>query len=396
MQYKYMNNMNKNMYKKSFVTFSLIVCIISGCNTFEKNGDIAVPIEAITMKGELGTRIAKNFDRLEEAKYQPEHVFLTDEESRNWPGDTEGRTILGLVMDARASKRIPKYLEEIIDRIPAHLNKLGYMGKVYEDAMNEQQLSGNGWMLRGLCEYYEWKKDEKILSVIQSISNNLFVKGKGFYKEYPIIPSERKKNVGEESGSIQDTRNKWMLSSDIGCVFIGMEGAIHAYKILKTPELNKVIQEMIARFLEIDLEEIKAQTHASLTACRGLIRYAEIIGDRKYIDEAAKRWQLYHSQGITENYENYNWFGRFNTWTEPCAIVDSYMLAMQLWKHTRDTQYLNDAAFIYYNGLCHTQRYNGGFGCDNCPGEASHSHSLQPRINEAHWCCTMRGGEGLS
>jgi hypothetical protein len=229
------------MNKESFVNLCIALCIICtffGCNTSPPNSDIAVPIEAITMKGELSVRIARNFDRLEETKYQPEHVFLTDEESGNWPGDTEGRTILGLVLDARASGRTPKYLEEIIDRIPAHLNKLGYMGEVYEDALNEQQLSGNGWMLRGLCEYYEWKKDEKILSIIQSIANNLFVKGKGFYKEYPIDPEERKKNVGEESGSIQDTKNKWMLSSDIGCVFIGMEGAIHAYKVLKTPELN--------------------------------------------------------------------------------------------------------------------------------------------------------------
>ena len=32
------------------------------------------------------------------------------------------------------------------------------------------------------------------------------------------------------------------------------------------------------RFLEVDLVGIRAQTHASLTACRGLIRYAEITG----------------------------------------------------------------------------------------------------------------------
>ena len=81
---------------------------------------------------------------------------------------------------------------------------------------------------------------------------------------------------------------------------------------------------MIHRFLMIDPIKIKAQTHATLTACRGLMRYAEITGDTYYIDEAEKRWLLYKSDGMTENHENYNWFDRFDTWTEPCAIIDSY------------------------------------------------------------------------
>ena len=89
-------------------------------------------------------------------------------------------------MDAQASKRSPVYLERIIDMIPSKLNKKGYMGVVYEGKMSEQQLSGNGWMLRGLCAYYEWKQDEKVLEYIKSIANNLFVAGKGFYTEYPI------------------------------------------------------------------------------------------------------------------------------------------------------------------------------------------------------------------
>jgi hypothetical protein len=262
--------------------------------------------------------------------------------------------------------------------------------------MNEQQLSGNGWMLRGLCEYYEWKKDEKVLSVIASIVNNLFVKGKGFYRKYPIDPAVRKGMEGAEAGSIQKTVDGWMLSSDIGCVFIGMEGAIHAYKHLKNEELKEVIQEMLSRFLEIDLMGIKAQTHASLTACRGLIKYAEITGEQKYVDEAAKRWQWYKQSGMTENFENYNWFGRFDTWAESCAVIDSYMLAVQLWQYTRETQYLHDAELIYYNAICHMQRHNGGFGCDNCPGKAIHDSCLKVHISEAYWCCTMRGGEGLS
>ena len=173
-----------------------------------------------------------------------------------------------------------------------------------------------------------------------------------------------------------------------------MEGAIHAYQYLRMPELKEVIEDMITRFLEIDLVKIKAQTHASLTACRGLLRYDDITGEDKYLQEVEERWQTYKRNGMTNNHENYNWFGRFDTWTEPCAIVDSYLLAVQLWQHTGKVEYRNDAELIYYNGICHTQRFNGGFGCDNCPnGKMPY---LKVHAPEAHWCCTMRGAEGLS
>ena len=34
-----------------------------------------VPFGDVKISGELGTRLLKNFDRLEEEKYQPDHVF---------------------------------------------------------------------------------------------------------------------------------------------------------------------------------------------------------------------------------------------------------------------------------------------------------------------------------
>lgn len=355
-----------------------------------------IPFQNLHIGGELKTRIERNFQRLHENKYQPDNVFLTMEQSGDWPGDTEGRTILGLVLEAQALHKTPRYLTEIIGRIPSHLNELGYMGPIYPHFIHEQQLSGNGWMLRALCEFYLWKRDVHIKDAIDSLARNLFLPGKGAYSKYPIAKEERTQNVGEASGSIVSKTGQWMLSTDIGCVFIGMEGLIHAFDITRDTELQPAIEELINRFLEIDLVGIKAQTHATLTACRGLVRYALATGRKDLVEEAEKRFSLYIEHGMTENYENYNWFGRFDTWTEPCAIVDSYLLATQLWQATGKSSYLEWAELIYYNAICHTQRENGGFGCDNCPGKEAQTTLLQVKIPEAHWCCTMRGAEGLA
>jgi len=387
---------HKGMKKDSVFNIVLLsFVLLCGCEFARSATPIQpVPFKNIRIGGELRERVCKNFNRLEEEKYRPDKVFLTEEQSGGWPGDTEGRTILGLVMDAQASGREPVYLKEILNRIPTYLNKEGYMGPIYEGKMNEQQLSGNGWMLRGLCEYYLWKKDTKILKIINSIATNLFIKGKGYYSNYPLDPALRDKKVGGVSGTIQSNLQNWMLSSDVGCIFIGMEGAIQAYQILRLPQLKEVIDEMLKIYLSADLVKLKAQAHATLTGLRGLIRYSDITGDTKYIEEVAKRWQIYKTYGMTENFANYNWLTRYSAFTEPCAIIDSYMVAVQMWQHTGNPMYRNDAEMIYYNAICHAQRSNGGFGCDDCPGNVS-GKCLNVQVDEAHWCCTMRGGEGL-
>ncbi len=68
-----------------------------------------VSFDQVNIKGELYQRAMKNFDRLESDIYYPENVFpkCHHETSAGWPGDKEGRTILGLVLEAQATHRTP-------------------------------------------------------------------------------------------------------------------------------------------------------------------------------------------------------------------------------------------------------------------------------------------------
>lgn len=352
----------------------------------------AAGLEHVEMRGELAERINRNFDRMESELYRPAAVYWSEEESGGWPADKEGRTMLALVMDARASGRTPVYLKELVGMLPSHLNERGYMGSVH-DFVDEQQLSGHGWLLRALCEYYEWTGDKSVMETACGIADSLFLPIASVVEKYPISPDSRRRDVGDMSGSAQNVISGWRLSSDVGCVFIGMDGLIHYYSHNPKPELKALIDSLIDLFMKIDLIGIKAQTHATLTSLRGIIRYAKATGDYSLIPEVEKRWDLYRKYGMTENYENYNWFCRYDTWTEPCAIIDSYIVAMQLWQLTRRPEYLEDAERIYYNGICVTQRANGGFGCDKPVGHVY--EDLSVHCDEAHWCCTMRGGEGL-
>src|SRR5574344_2452995 len=87
----------------AFVTLLLTIPLSGAAN--QLNGLSPVSLEQICVKGELQKRLGRNFNRLEKTKYKPENVFLTMKQSGDWPGDTEGRTILGLVLDAQATAR---------------------------------------------------------------------------------------------------------------------------------------------------------------------------------------------------------------------------------------------------------------------------------------------------
>jgi DUF1680 family protein len=156
--------------------------------------------------------------------------------------------------------------------------------------------------------------------------------------------------------------------------------------------LKALFDEAVERYLQVDLVAIKAQTHASLTGMRALLRVVGETGDAKLLQAVEERYRLYRATAMTANYANTNWFGRQDSWTEPCAIIDSYMLATQLWQHTGDAAYLEDAHLIWFNGVGRGLRGNGGFGTDTCAGYGS--AWVKVRSYEANFCCTLRGGEG--
>jgi hypothetical protein len=151
-------------------------------------------------------------------------------------------------------------------------------------------------------------------------------------------------------------------------------------------------QDMISLFRKIDLRKMRMQTHATLSFLRAVIRCYEKTQDKELLDYAEELFCFYRQFGMTENYANDNWFER-PEWTEPCAVIDSFMAAMDLARLTGKTDYLDSAHRIWFSGVEAGQRSSGGMGCDTCLHDDQ--PLLQVRYPEATWCCTMRAGEGF-
>jgi hypothetical protein len=343
--------------------------------------------------GDLLMRLQRNFDRLEEPRYQPHRVFLTNKQSNYWPGDTEGRTVLGLTLLGQATGRKPKHLDAILSLFPERMNERGYFGEIAPDGIaDEQQLASHGWVLRGLSEHYLITRDPAALEMIRNVVQNLALPIRELLDNYEIDPAQRE-HSGGAIGTRRVSEGNWLLSTDTICVFILLDGLVQAYEIEPSEQLKLLIEDLITLFNQVDVRAIKAQTHATMTALRGLLRYYGVTGDAALLKRSEEVFATYTGHGMTETYENYNWFGR-PTHTEVCGVIDSLQAALQLWRYTGNPTYLDHAHHIYYNGICGLMRKNGGFGCNNCAGAQDCTYKVE--VEEAWWCCTMRAGEGLS
>ena len=347
----------------------------------------------LKVEGDLRRRMLKNYERLTAKEYRSPGLFA---EGGAWPGDWQGRAMLALacqasILDGKEGAEAGDALQEIIRALPSHLNAEGYFGEPLRDMADEQQLSGHNWFLRALCAYRKMSGDPFALDLLERISKNLLLLLEPFYQNYPLGP---RIEDGGVCGHLQkDAEGLWKLSTDVGCAFMPLDGITEVYEVTENEALVPLIRKMISMFRSIDFVTCKSQTHAFLSATRGILRFYRKTGDEELLRLAEELFGLYLREGMTANYANFNWFGRKDTWTEPCAVVDSIMVAQQLFCETGDPAMLTFVNRAYRNAFRRAQRPNGGAGCDSCLHEGN--SELKVVMYEAPFCCTMRIAEGL-
>ena len=352
------------------------------------------PVGRLSAKGELLARMLRNLSRIDGGReYLPGRIGIAPYMSAGWDGDWEGRTILALSLHAQALGIEPAYLEGIVDWVRSLCGEKGYRGEPFDPArINEQQLASHSWLMRGLIEYHRLTADSRIPEWLERIFSALFLPVREHLANYPGSARERPGfDLGQPAGTLAGSCREWLLSSDTGCLFIAIDGLTALYEHTGLADALAMAEDLIRLFVRQDWAGTPMQTHACLTGMRGVMRAYALTKDPGYLDAARSFFETYKRQGMSEYFANFDWF-RTPSWSEPCGVIDSYMLALQLWKETRSSAYLDDAMHIWYNGVLRGQRPNGGFGCDSC---AEDGLIRATDIYEAYWCCTMRGAEGL-
>ena len=333
--------------------------------------------------------ILLNYQRLTQTEeYAFENVFQKPE--YDWPGDWEGRALLAFMCHYQMHKNKAPCMEEMIRVLPTRTNEKLYFGALFDGKIvDEQQLSGHNWYLRGLVKYAETFDSEFARIAAKSVVENLYLPALNWYRNYPI---KRERNGGV-SGSIACVKNGWKLSTDVGCAFMCVDGLAHYYAYTRDARVKALVDEIIQIFFHAEYVKNGFQTHTTLTCARGILRMYLATGEAQYLAQAERVFDDYLRYGMTLTYENFNWFGREDTWTEPCAMVDSLILATQLYQIKKEKAYLTLARRIWLNGLQFCQRPNGGAGPNTCVTKSQPVWKVS--LYEAPFCCTMRYAEGL-
>lgn len=337
-------------------------------------------------ENEVNERVRLNAERLLAPYYQIGEVFSPAD--YDWQGDKEGRALLAFVCHASMGRENP-CMKQMIAKWREKTNGDLYFGTTDHTVLSEQQLSGHNWVLRGLCEYKLLTGDPFADEALASIVRGLYLPAEGRFRNYPTGRREE----GGVAGSSLNVRNGFLLSSDVGCAFMSIDGLSQVYELTKDAEVFTLLDEMISVFLSIDKEEIRAQTHCSLTAARGILRLYRVTREPRFLAGAEQIAMLYAKSGMTPTYQNLNWWGRPDSWTEPCAIVDSLLLFTGLYEETGKEEYRTLALGVAYNGFSSLQRSSGAAGTDKIV--TPEQPYLRADAPEIPFCCTMRLAEGL-
>ena len=335
--------------------------------------------------------IDATFRRFSESdQYKLPYIYRS-RTSESWPGDWVGRTLLAFCHLYEVTGREIPAMHEILDTLEENVNEKGHLGKVFDGkTADEQLITGHHWYVRGLVRYAKLFGSEKAMSLAKRTVENLYLPLMEWFEHYPL---ERSRKGGGIDGNRDESLCGWLLSTDVGCGFMCMDGLADYYEATGDMRVFRYLERLIEIFDGIDFVSYGFQTHCTLSCVRAILHFYELTEDPRYFDMAKSKFALYLQYGMTLTYENYNWFGRETSWTEPCAVVDSFMLAKAFYRHTGEAEYLTLARRIWFNGLQFCHRPDGGSGSNSCVTKDEPILFVKSLQNS--FCCNMRYAEGL-
>ena len=123
------------------------------------------------------------------------------------------------------------------------------LGGIYQK-VDEQQLSGHSWLLRGLLEYWQITGSTEAKKYADGIVEGLFLPAEKHYHLYPAdrIPEKQGNVSGSRSGEVPD----WRLSTDRGCAFMCIDGLSEYYRLTGDRRVRNMLCTIIGKYLEID------------------------------------------------------------------------------------------------------------------------------------------------
>jgi DUF1680 family protein len=302
---------------------------------------------------------------LADVKPTPERRFT------EYSGDLSGRYIGAVATAARVYGVEAPGLDALVAKVIALQKPEGYFGAGFDfDKPTDAEMAllwGNGRLLVGLLEYYQWKPTEAVLAASKRVGDFLV----------RISPLMLSKEIREAFGAQH-------FASSYICWTQQTEGLAKLYAVTKDERYRK-LAEQIAQVIE---RRPGDHVHGYLTSLRGVMDLYAITKDETLLRQCGTAWQeitaspdLLITGGVPEGWSPNNHR------TEGCAEADWVRLNLALWKASGDAKYLATAEKAIFNELAFNQFATGDFG------HRVYTETGLPAAGAARawWCCTLHG-----
>lgn len=121
---------------------------------------------------------------------------------------------------------------------------------------------------------------KKSLGFARGIVENLYLPLIGLYEKYPL--ERNASDEGGVSGNSGETSDGWKLSTDTGCAYMCLDGLSAYCETTRDDRVKIAINRLIDGFMWHDRMKMRCQTHATLSAARGILGMY-LVNGKEYI-----------------------------------------------------------------------------------------------------------------
>lgn len=370
------------MNRRSFVRnagLSLLAMKSAARGFAEGAADVPAAVSSEIGHGWLQDRFVLTLNRVlhgDSPKYTEEFV-LADVRPANerrfteFSGDVSGRYIGALATAARVyGTEVPR-LDGLVAKVIALQKAEGYFGAAFhEGKMSDADMAllwGNGRLLVGLMEYYQWKKEPTALAASVRLGDFLVRIGP------KMLSPEMRAEFGAQH-----------FAASYICWTQQTEGLALLYGATKDERYRRLTEQIAATIERRPGDHV----HGYLTSLRGVMALHWITGDAALLKQCETAWgdiasskDLLITGGVPEG-----WSPNGHR-TEGCGEADWVRLNLALWKSTGNARYREMAERAIFNELAFNQHASGDFG------HRVYTDTGLPAAGavRAWWCCTLHG-----